>query len=141
MAQPLSRDLRERVIEAWQSETFESWQQIADTFGVGRATVNRWIRLFRETGGVAAATHGGGVDHLIPEDKLLQVWELVDEQPDRTVEELATLYFEGHGVQVSRATMGRALARLGLSRKKRPSCRANAIARASLRRAPASSRS
>ena len=118
MPQPLSKDLRERVIAAWQSRTYSSWNEIADTFGVGRATVNRWIRRFRVTGGVDAAPHGGGIEHLIPEDRLLAVWELVEEQPDRTVEELAGVYHETYGVSVSRATMGRALARLGVSRKK-----------------------
>jgi hypothetical protein len=38
-------------------------------------------------------------------------------------------------VTVSRSTMGRALGRLGLSRKKRPSPRPNATARASSKRA------
>ena len=141
MPQPLSKDLRDRVIAAWESRTYGSWHEIAETFGIGRATVNRWIRLFRTTDALDPVGHGGGTDHLIPEDKLLEVWELVQELPDRTVDELADAYRATSGVSVSRATMGRALSRLGLSRKKRPSCRANVTARASSRPAPASSRS
>jgi transposase len=114
-----SVDLRSRIIAAWQSTTYSSWEEIAETYGVGRATVNRLIRRFRATGSVAPAPHAGGLEPLIPEEKLLEVFELVQEQPDRTVEELAALYSEQSGVTVSRATMGRALERLGLSRKKK----------------------
>jgi transposase len=141
MAGPLSVDLRTRIIAAWQSSKFSSWEEIAETFGVGRATVNRLIRRFRETGSVEPSTHGGGVEPLITEEKLLEVFELVQEQPDRTIEELAELYAKQHGVTVSRSTMGRALGRLGLSRKKRPSPRPNATARASSKRAGRSPKS
>lgn len=116
MADPLSVDLRSRIIAAWQSATYSSWKEIAETYGVGRATVIRLIRRFRATGSVAPAAHAGGLEPLIPEERLLE-FELVQEQPDRTIEELAVLYSEQSGVTVSRATMGRALERLGLSRK------------------------
>src|SRR5947208_3321840 len=63
MAGPLSNDLRERIIAAWQSRQYGSWEQIADTFRVGRATVDRLIRRFRMTGSVDPAPHGGGRAH------------------------------------------------------------------------------
>jgi len=40
MVVPLSVDLRTRIIAAWQSSKFSGWEEIAETFGVGRATVN-----------------------------------------------------------------------------------------------------
>lgn len=135
MPAPISLDLRERIIAAWQSDEYSSWEQIAATFQVGRATVNRLIRLYRQTDSVEPAPHGGGLDHLIPDEDLLRVWELVEEQPDRTIEEFADEYARRTGVRVSRATMGRALERLELSRKKRHSRRASGTVRASSSRA------
>jgi len=135
---PLSADLRSRIIAAWQSGEHSSWDQIAATFRVGRATVNRLIRRFRETGSVEPAPHAGGVEPLVSEEGLLEVWELVQERPDRTVDEFADEYAKQTGVRVSRATMGRALERLGLSRKKRRSRPASASGRPSSKHAPRS---
>jgi transposase len=51
--------------------------------------------------------------------KVLQkVQQLVDEQPDATTEELADELARKHAIAVSRPTMGRALQRLNLTRKK-----------------------
>lgn len=138
MPAPLSTDLRLRVIAAWQSGEHGSWEELAATFRIGRATVNRLIRRFRETGSVEPAPHAGGPGPLIPEESLLAVWELVQDRPDATVEEFADEYAKLTGVRVSRATMGRALERLSLSRKKRPSPRPSVTDRASSRRAPRS---
>jgi transposase len=135
---PLSSDLRSRVIAAWQSGEHSSWDELAATFRIGRATVNRLIRRFRETGSVEPAPHAGGMEPLIPEESLLLVWELVQARPDGTVEEFADEYAKLTGVRVSRATMGRALERLSLSRKKRPSRLQSATGRASSKRAPRS---
>jgi hypothetical protein len=43
---PLSLDLRSRVIAAWPSGEHGSWEELAATFRIDRATVNRLIRRF-----------------------------------------------------------------------------------------------
>jgi transposase len=58
-------DLRSRVIAASQSGDHGSWEELAATFRIGRATVNRLIRRFRETGSVEPAPHGGGLEPLM----------------------------------------------------------------------------
>ena len=114
------KELRERVIRAWQRKD-ATWEQLADLFDIGRATVDRWICRFRRTGSAEALPHGGGQTHRIPAESLPVLKALVDEKPDRTLAELASWYAARTGVKVSTATVGRGLKRLGYSRKKRAS--------------------
>jgi len=46
----ISRDLRERIINHYASEATATYDSTADHFGVGRASVNRILRIKRETG-------------------------------------------------------------------------------------------
>ena len=54
-----SRDLRERVIEAYDAGRGSS-RQLADVFGVSSAWIRKLLRLRRETGTVAATVLGRG---------------------------------------------------------------------------------
>jgi putative transposase len=58
MAQPLSMDLRERVVAAVEDEGL-SRHQAAVRFGVGVSTVIRLVRRLRETGSLAPSRMGG----------------------------------------------------------------------------------
>ncbi|MFY0539472.1 DUF977 family protein [Nannocystis pusilla] len=55
----ISTDLRIRIVEARAQERL-TYEQLAERFGVGRATVDRVLRLARETGSVEPRPHGGG---------------------------------------------------------------------------------
>lgn len=132
MGSPLSMDLRQRIIAAWQQRE-GTWRELAERFGVGEATVDRLVARFRSTGSVAPDPHGGGQSHRIPDEDLPVVRRLLDASPDITIEELAGAFRRESGTRVSRATMGRAVARLGYTRKKRPSSARSATGRASRR--------
>jgi transposase len=108
-----------------------TWQEASELFAVGIATVNRLVRMERETGSLAPREHGGGQPHLIPDEQLPLVGALVNERADSTLAELCDSYREATGVATSEKTMGRALARLGLSRKQRQSSTLNARSRGS----------
>jgi transposase len=58
MGRPFSLDLRERAVAAVEKGG-TSRRQAAAQFGVGVSTVIAWVRLFRETGSVAAGKMGG----------------------------------------------------------------------------------
>jgi putative transposase len=58
MARPYSIDLRERVVRAVEEEGL-SRNKAASRFGIGIKTAIDWIRLYRETGSVAAKPMGG----------------------------------------------------------------------------------
>ena len=59
MPAPYSIDLRLRVIAACKRGVFTELE-VAETFGIGEATVRRWKRRERESGSVEPLPHGGG---------------------------------------------------------------------------------
>lgn len=132
-------DLRRRIIKAWQAEKLQV-PELAKRFAVGTATVKRLIRRFRETGSVEPLPHGGGQKPRIAAGKLPRVQRLLEANPDWSIEELATAYNKQEGSTVSRSTMGRAVARLGFTRKKSPSLPRNATPNALRPGAKASSK-
>jgi transposase len=91
--------------------------EVAERFSVSAPTITRWVRRRRETGGLAATP--------VPGPPAVKLGALMDALPGRLVESAdATLaeqcawWRERSGVEVSTATMSRALARLGRTRKK-----------------------
>jgi len=119
MPAPLSTDIRIRVLEARVREGL-TYEQLADRFVIGRASVDRILRRARETGSVEPAPHGGGPARRITQEVEKVLVELVQTRPDATLEELCSALATRAGVAVSRATMCRELRRLGFTRKKNP---------------------
>jgi len=84
MAGPLSSDLRERIVLAYE-EGDKTRGEVAELFQVGRASVNRLVRRYRETGSVEPSPHGGGKPRKMTSrgEKVLRA--LVEERPDATI--------------------------------------------------------
>ena len=120
MTTALSTDLRRRVVDAYRDGD-ETYVEIAKRFDVGEASVDRWLRLSRETGDVLPLPGKGGRKPKINEDGLKELRRLVEEQPDATLAELSERYKERVGVNVAVSIICRALKKLKLSRKKRQS--------------------
>jgi transposase len=85
---------------------------------VGYASVNRWLRLFRETDQLAPKPLPGRTPRIDEAGQAL-VRRLVSERPDSTVTELAEAFGSVVGARLAPCIMHRALVKLGLSRKKR----------------------
>jgi transposase len=124
---PYSQDLRERVISAVRAKK-QSLDQIAQTFGVSPATVDNWVRRWRETGSVAALPWAGGAKRSL-RDCVPAIRAEVVQQPDATLEELCARVKAATGVHANASMMCRELQRLDLPRKKRRSTTANATRR------------
>ena len=120
MAGPLSSDLRKRIVLAYEDGD-KTRDEVAEQFQVGRASVNRLVRRYREAGTVEPSPHGGGKPRKMTDrgEKVLRA--LVEERPDATIPEFVRLMVERAKLALSASTMSRELARLGLSRKKSPS--------------------
>ena len=125
MPRALSMDLRERVIRTRQTE-HASYTELAARFGIGEATVDRWLSRFRRTGSVAPECYKCGRKPKVDGQGLQVIAAIVAEKPDRTVHEIVAVFAEREGKHVSRPTMNRWLLQLGLSRKKRASTRPSA---------------
>lgn len=115
---PYSKDLRLKILAA--VDRGMPREDVARVFGVSAPTIRRYLRLRRETGGVEPkpvpgppARKGRALEAALPGQ--------VSRNPDLTLEEHCELFFDEHGVEVSSASVSRALGRLGLPLKKSPS--------------------
>ena len=127
MSQALSSDLRRRVIALYRRGGV-TYAEVAAHFGVGQASVSRWLRLFRETGSAAPRAHGGGRRRLIGDEVSPLLERLVLEHPDLSEIEYAQALQDRHQLVFHPSTVGRAIRRLGFGVKKRPSLPLNNLA-------------
>lgn len=84
MPRPYSKDLRIRVVNRAKKNE-ECHQQIADNFGVGIATVRRWIKLHKDTGSVAHAVPKVTRPRKVNYKKAKQ---FIEDNPDKTLKEI-----------------------------------------------------
>jgi transposase len=113
MPRAYSVDLRERSLQAMTSG--RSVTEVAQIFGVSRFTLYRWRRQVATTGSLVPRRPSGRPRRLTPAQEAM-VAQQVRTTPDATLDELCA----ASPVAISRATMGRTVQRLGLTRQKRP---------------------
>jgi transposase len=110
MPAPYSLDLRNRVIAAVESGLYKT--EICQLYQISRKTLYSWLERYQKQGNLEPITgFQKGHSHLIKDLEAFRCY--VDDHPDQTQEEMAAAF------QVSRATIGRALKKIGYSRKKR----------------------
>jgi transposase len=119
MGQPKPRELREAIVKARAQQL--SYDKIAALLGVGRATVSRTLRLERESGDVEPRPKGGGNFSIFHDEVAELLLAIVETMPDASIQELTSAFEQQSKLSTSTASVGRALRRLGYSRKKRPS--------------------
>jgi transposase len=112
--QPLSNDLRERIIKAIDNHE-GSRRKLAARFCVNPSTLTRLLQLRRQTGSFDPRPHGGGVTPVLDHDALDRLRTLVEETPDATLEMLR----QKMGVAGSKMIICRALQKLGLPLKRK----------------------
>jgi transposase len=108
-----STDLRERVVAACDARD-GTRNQIAARFSVSVAWVRKLIRQRRETGSIAPKPRGGGRAPAFDSEAAARLRQAVRDDDDATLEELA----RATGVACCASAVHRALARLGITRKK-----------------------
>ena|SRR5688572_7230325 len=117
-----SVDLRGRVVSAVAGGMPQA--VTGRTFGVGRATVRRWVDRQRRSGDVRPAPVGGSAPRIGPA-QAAALRAQVAAWPDATLAEHAARWGREQGVRVSLWAVDRALTRLGITRKKRRSAPAS----------------
>jgi transposase len=114
MPAPLPLEVRKRMIKAY-DEGLGTQEAVARVFGVTRKCLSALLRRRRQTGSVAPSPHGGGSPAVYIGARLADLWRLVRQQPDATLEELREQTDAGCSV----VTVHNTLKRLGLRLKKR----------------------
>ena len=87
MTRPLSNDIRDRVISAF--EAGMSRRSAAKRFGIGASTVIKWVEWWRRTGDVRPRPQGGDHRSHRIEAHADEILALVEAAPDMTLAEIA----------------------------------------------------
>src|SRR5437762_10274020 len=111
---PYSPDLRQRILETVERGE-GSLRQIAQRFLVSLSFVVRLLQTYRRTGSIQPRPHRGGNPAKLGPEDLERLRELVQQQPDATLEELR----QRLGLACSTMAICRALKKMGLPRKKK----------------------
>ena len=110
-----STDLRERIVQAVRNG--QSQPAAAQTFGVGSATVKRYVAQYRRTGSLAPRRPPGPVPRIRPIAHPALRAQLAA-APAATLAEHCATWEQTHAVRVSVATMYRAIRAVDWTRKK-----------------------
>ena len=110
---PYSTDLRERVVAACDARA-ATREQIAARFSVSVAWIRKLVRRRRETGSIDPRPRGGGRAPAFDAEAGRRLREAVRADADATLDELA----RAADVSCCASAVHRALARLGITRKK-----------------------
>jgi transposase len=115
-----SSDLRKRVLAACEAAT-QKRAEIAELFQISEPTLYNWLRQQREEGRTTPKPHAGGPAPQIGPEEEECLREIVEQANDLTLEEYRERLRQRCYLELSTSTISRALARLGLPRKKRRS--------------------
>jgi transposase len=116
MPRPCSADLRSRVLAA--CDDGEPPGAVAVRFQVARASVYLWLKQRRDEGRTGPKQLGGGPKPVIRDRVEAALVRVVEAENDRTLAEYADRLAAETSVRVHPWTVGRALKRLGRTRKK-----------------------
>lgn len=116
MANPLSTDLRSRVVAA--VEEGVSRHAAAARFGVSASSAIRWVAAWRSEGRIGAKPQGGDRRSQRIEAHANAIQSAVAAQVDITLQELAALLVEQHGARFAASSVWRFLDRHELTIKK-----------------------
>lgn len=116
MAEPYPMELRVRVVLAYE-EGEESYPEVGERFGVGEASVKRWVARHRRDGDVAPTPKAGGTPSTIT---LEDIQRILTELRDATAGELAAAFNRRRHwrTRIHVSSMKRALHRYGYVVKK-----------------------
>ena len=119
MGRPITLDIRRSIVTNYHNGV-GTIKEMAAIYGVGEATVNRLLRLQRETGSVEPKKMGGARrKRLVDEVGEEFIRQKIEQLPDLSLPELSELYLAEFSVKVAPQRMSETLRRMGISKKKR----------------------
>lgn len=107
--------LKEKAVQSYLSG-HGSYEQVAEMFGIGRATLSRALRQYREQGEVSNKPKGGNRPRAVDEQ-----WLRRDAQshPDARLIDRVDSWEKHSGQRVHISTMALSMRRIGWTHKKR----------------------
>ncbi len=122
---------RERVVRAYNENENWSYPKVAEVFGVGEASVKRWVHAARK-GELAPKPMGGVRRVAFSEEELEFIRGVLVELPDSTLREVQAAFKEQYGREHHLSTFHENIRKkLGFTRKRGTRSRQNARRRTS----------
>ena len=115
--QAYSVDLRQKVIDAY-NQREGSQRQLAKRFRVSLTFIENLLKRYRTDGTVEPRAHGWGQVAKLSLEQEGVLITLIEENNDAILVELCDRLEQSVGVRISRATMGRYVQKLKITRKK-----------------------
>lgn len=112
-----SIDLREKIVQAYEHGN-TSIRKVASNFGVTKSFVQKLLLIKKTEGHVKPKKQGGAVKGEL-DGYEVQLAEMVEQYPDKTLSEYCEYWAESYNIWVSTSTMCRALKKQNLTLKKR----------------------
>jgi transposase len=124
----ISRDLRERIVAHYEKTPEASYKSTGKHFMVGEATVNRILRVRRETGDVMPVPKPKK-----PKNKVDLEWlrKHAETHPDARLKDRVEAFEQERGITVGITAMYGAMVAVGFTHKKKRSTRRSATPSAS----------
>ena len=113
---PYSLDLRQKIIDARENQQI-SIRQLAHNFGVAKSFVQKILKQYRETGDLRPRSSPGRPPQINSEQMVILL-QIIDQNNDATLSELAQLLEHRTGLQVSTSTIDRVTRKFGYTFKK-----------------------
>jgi len=110
-----SSDLRQRVITAYEQSGNKS--AVCRTFSIARTTLDYWLKLREETGGLEPRPHKiRGHSHKVKDLDSFKLW--LEQQQFERIRDLMPLFEAEYGVPISHTNMHKWVRRAGWTNKK-----------------------
>lgn len=118
MPAPYSEDLRWKAIQAYENKEGNQ-REIAERFKLSLRSFERYLRRYKETGGVSPILDQGGRRSTIDEKGLDEIKKIIKLKPDMTLQELCEHHTKKSKKKVGISVMHRTVKKLGFRRKKK----------------------
>lgn len=117
MPKPISTDFRRRVVDAYRAGE-GGYKKLATRFSLNWNSVRRWVHLEKTTNSLSPRKQEVFAPAKITPSEYSELKQLVQEKPDRTLQELASEWSKRYGIKMHISSMHRALNKAKLSFKK-----------------------
>lgn len=117
MARPLSRELRERIVSAY-DRGLGTIAEIADMFSVTSRTISNYLKIHRESGDLTPKSLPGRPP-ILTESNLIIIRSIVLANRDGTLQNYCDEFENQTGINMTFVTMHNACNKLNLNRKKK----------------------
>ncbi len=119
MSKAFSKDLRDRVVAAY-SGGVGTIAEVAELFGLGKSTVNKYLSIFRKTADLTPGKSTGR-PAILNEQHFSIIKEIVLSAPDQRLQDYCITFEKMTGMKIAKSTLWDACKLLDIRRKKRAS--------------------